>query len=114
MAQTESQVNLHSIYLGNQLKLSYLKQFDVYLKLQFKRRELGFNLSILCARYDVEISDFNYIWMITFLIPQSENDEEQFLEDFAWTFLLTDPVLNRVGLHHLCRFQNRLGQDNVD
>ena len=114
MSQTEAQVNLHSIYLGNQLKSSFLKQYDVYLKLQYKRGELGFNLVIICALYEVEIDDFSYLWMITFIIPQSENDEEQFLEDFAWTFILTDSVLNRVRLHHLFRFQNQLEQENVD
>lgn len=107
MSQTESLVNLHTIHLGNQL-------YEVDLKLQFKRRQLGFNLSILCARYEIEIPDYNNIWMISFIIPEWENDVEQFLVDFAWTFLLTDHLLNRLGLHHLCRFQNRLGQENID
>ena len=114
MALSKAQMNDHLIYLGNQLNVSFLKKFDVYLKLQFKRRELGFNLSILCAQYDLEIDDFSYLRLITFIIPQSDKNEEQFLEDFAWMFLLTDPVLNRIGVHHLCKFQNRLGQENAD
>ena len=54
------------------------------------------------------------MWMHSFIKSHAENNEGQFLEDFARTFIITDNILHRVGLHHECRFQNRLFQDNVD
>ena len=49
----------HLIYLGNKLKLSFLRQFDVYLKIKLKRHEWELNLAILYARYEIEIDNFN-------------------------------------------------------
>ena len=54
------------------------------------------------------------MWMHSFIISNAENNEGQFLEDFARTFIITDNILQRVGYHHECRFLNRIFQDNVD
>ena len=102
-----------SLYLGNKLN-SLKKKFDVYLKLHYKRRELGCDLDILSLRYNLKTNSFFNFWMHSFIITHSENNEGQFLEDFAQIFIITDNLLQRVGLHHEYRFQNRLFQDNVD
>ena len=54
------------------------------------------------------------MWMHSYIISHAENNEGQFLEDFARIFIITDNILQRVCLHHECRFQNKLFQDNVD
>ena len=102
-----------TIYLGNQLD-NLDKKFDIYLKLYYKRREIGFNMDILSVRYNIKSDNILECWMYSFIISHAENNEGQFLQEFARTIIITDAFLRRVCLHHECRFQNRLFQYNVD
>ena len=104
-----------SIFLGNKLRCSIFKEHDVYMKLQFKTRELSSNQSVLCARYDLVFSaNGQQIWIFNFIIPSDFIKIQQFLEEFAHQFLITDEVLTAASLHHLCHFQNRINQLELD
>ena len=103
------------IFLGNKLRYCKFKETDVYMKLQFKTREISSNQSVLCARYDLVFSaKGQQIWQFIFIIPSDFNKIQQFLEDFAHQFIITDEVLRAAGLHHLCHFQNGIDQLELD
>ena len=109
----QSNIISKSIYLGNQLD-NLDQKFDVYLKLSYKRREIGCNLDVLSVRYNLKTDNFLDMWMYNFIIIHSESNAENFLQDFARIFIISDERLRRVELYHQCRFQNKLFQDNVD
>ena len=46
-----------TIYFGNQLN-NLDKKLDIYLKLYYKRREIGFNMDILSVRYNIKSDNF--------------------------------------------------------
>ena len=59
-----------SIFMRNQLK-SLAKEFDVYLKVPYKRRELSCNLDILSVRYNLKSDNFINFWMHFFIISHA-------------------------------------------
>ena len=97
------------IFIGNKLRCRIFEEYDVFIKLQFKTREISSTQSVLCARYDLQFSEnHQQMWIFTFIIPSDINNIQQFLEDFAHYFLVTDEVLTTASLHHKCHFQNQI------
>ena len=85
------------------------------MKLQYKKRQLSANQSILCSRYELQFSINNsQHWIINFIIPNDFIIIPEFLEDFAREFIITDEVYRAAGLHHKCHFQNKIEQDDLD
>ena len=95
---SQSNIINKSIYLGNQLD-NLDQKVDVYLKISNKRREIGCNLDVLSVRYNLKTDNFLDWWMYNFIISHSESNEENFLQDFARIFIITDELLRRVGLY---------------
>ena len=100
---SQSNIINKSIYLGNQL-YNLDQKFDVYLKISYKRREIGCNLDVLSVRYNLKTDNFLDWWMYNFIISHAESNEENFLQDFARIFIITDELLRRVNLYRECRF----------
>jgi hypothetical protein len=103
------------IYLGNTMPHYTAEGNNIFMKLQYKKRQLSANQSILCARYETQFSILNSThWIINFIIPNEFIIIPEFLEDFARKFIITDEVYRAVNLHHKCHFQNQIDHDDLD
>ena len=103
------------IYLGNTMPNFKALGVNIFMKLQYKKRQLSANQSILCSRYELQFSIHNsQYWIINFIIPNDFIIIPEFLEDFAREFIITDEVYRAAGLHHKCHFQNGIEQDDLD
>jgi hypothetical protein len=103
------------IYLGNTMPSFKELGKNIFMKLQYKKRQLSANQSILCARYELDFSIHGSThWVINFIIPNDFIIIPEFLEDFAREFIITDEVYRAAGLHHKCHFQNGIEQDDLD
>jgi sulfur transfer complex TusBCD TusB component (DsrH family) len=104
-----------NILLGNKTLFFNFQENNVYLKIQHKTRQISSTQAVLCARYDLKFSEnHQQIWMLLFIIPSNLGNIQQFLEEFANLFLISDGVLTAASLHNKCHFQNRLNQHELD
>ena len=101
------------IYLGNTMPNCKAWGNDIFMKLQYKKRQLSANQSILCARYELQLINKNKIWMINFIIPNDFIIIPEFLEDFAREFIITDEVYRAASLHYKCQFQNQIDYEEI-
>ena len=77
------------IFIGNKLRSRIFEEHDVFIKLQFKTREISSCQSVLCVRYDFVCSENGQqIWMFMFIIPSYLNNIQEYLEEFAHQFLM--------------------------
>jgi hypothetical protein len=103
------------IYLGNTMPSFKELGKNIFMKLQYKKRQLTANQSILCARYELDFSIHGSThWVINFIIPNDFIIIPEFLEDFAREFIITDRVYIAAGLHHKCQFQNQIDYDEIN
>ena len=103
------------IYLGNTMPSFKELGKNIFMKLQYKKRQLTANQSILCARYELDfLIHGSTHWIINFIITNDFIIIPEFLEDFAREFIITDEVYRAAGLHHKCHFQNGIEQDDLD
>jgi hypothetical protein len=103
------------IYLGNTMPHFKAGGVNIFMKLQYKKRQLSANQSILSARYELNISiTHRQTWTINFIIPNDLITIPEFLEDFAREFIITDRVYIAAGLHHKCQFQNQIDYDEIN
>jgi len=103
------------IYLGNTMPTCKRMGHYIFIKLEYKKRQFSANQSILCARYELNISITHHqTWIFNFIIPNDLITIPEFLQDFAREFIITDRVYIAAGLHHKCQFQNQIDYDQID
>jgi hypothetical protein len=115
VAQQMIGVKETKIYLGKTLPIFKGLGHEIFMKLQYKKRQLSANQSILCANYEISLPTNNITrWIINFIIPNDFIIIPEFLQDFAREFIITDEVYRAVNLFHKCHFQNQIDHEDLD
>ena len=112
-------VKQYQIYVGTKPIWCNTLNKQVNLKLKLKTRQISTQQSLLCARYEIVCSNIDtffdqQIWICNIIISSTNNNIHQFVEDIAQQYFITNEVLTRAGLPHLCHLQNRLNQNELD
>ena len=74
---------------------------------------------MLCARYEIVCSNIEKVFdqqrcILNIIIPLTDNNIHQILEEFAQQYLITDEVVTIAGLQNLFHFKNRHNQNELD